>query len=200
MCRIISRPHPRWRASGDVSRARPAPRPRNPCGEPQYPGPSSKESAISSDTDRLVAFGAQLRSVHQRLRQALDLARRSVDGEFEAPPGQDLLVFCRGFCSALSGHHRSEDGGLFPQILAEHPELGPVIANLMTDHNMLEHLLGNFAAAIESGADEDELHRHLDGIGAVMETHFGYEERQLLTVLDALALEGTPNQLLGDLA
>jgi hypothetical protein len=33
-----------------------------------------------------------------------------------------------------------------------------------------------------------------------METHFGYEERQLLTVLDALAVDGTPTELLGDLA
>ncbi|WP_081913553.1 hemerythrin domain-containing protein [Glycomyces sp. NRRL B-16210] len=161
---------------------------------------ASEETDISSDTDRLVAFSAQLRAVHQRLRQALDLARRSVDGEFEDSPGQDLLVFCRGFCSALSGHHRSEDGGLFPQILAEHPELKPVVANLMSDHNMLEHLIGGFTAAIEAEADADALHDHLDGIGAVMETHFGYEERQLLTILDTLALQGTPQTLLGDLA
>ncbi|SDE21514.1 DNA-binding response regulator, NarL/FixJ family, contains REC and HTH domains [Glycomyces harbinensis] len=172
----------------------------DPQAPPKYPWACSKEYAISSDTDRLVAFGAQLRSVHQRLRQALDLARRSIDGEFEGPPGQDLLLFCRGFCSALSGHHRSEDGGLFPQIIAEHPELKPVISNLMTDHNMLEHLLGNLSAAIDAGEDPETLHSHLDGIGAVMETHFGYEERQLLSVLDTLALEGTPNDLLGDLA
>ncbi|MCD0445702.1 hemerythrin domain-containing protein [Glycomyces sp. A-F 0318] len=123
-----------------------------------------------------------------------------MDGEFEAPPGHDLLLFCRGFCSALSGHHRSEDAGLFPQITAEHPELKPVIANLMTDHNMLEHLIGNLSAAIDADEDAETLHRHLDGIGAIMETHFGYEERQLLTVLDALALEGAPRDLLGDLA
>ncbi|MEU6861547.1 hemerythrin domain-containing protein [Glycomyces sp. NPDC046736] len=136
--------------------------------------------------------------MHQRLRRALDLARRSVDGEFEGTA--DLLVFCRGFCSALSGHHRSEDGGLFPQITAEHPELAPVIAKLMTDHNMLEHLIGRLVAAMDEGADADTLHDHLDGIGAIMETHFGYEERQLLTVLDALALEGPATALLGDLA
>ncbi|MQM26705.1 hemerythrin domain-containing protein [Glycomyces sp. NEAU-7082] len=154
---------------------------------------------MSSETDRLVAFSTQLRSVHQRLRQALDLARRSIDGEFEEV-GQDLLVYCRGFCAALSGHHQSEDRGLFPEITAAHPELAPVVANLVRDHNMLEHLLGGFAAAIDAGADDETLHRHLDGIGAVMETHFGYEERQLLTVLDTLALEGDPRTLLGDLA
>ncbi|MCC3765636.1 hemerythrin domain-containing protein [Glycomyces sp. TRM65418] len=148
----------------------------------------------------MVAFSTQLRSVHQRLRQALDLARRSIDGEFADEAGQDLLLFCRGFCSALSGHHRSEDGGLFPQIVAEHPELEPVIANLMSDHNMLEHLIGGLSADMDADADPEDLHRHLDGIGAVMETHFGYEERRLLTVLDALALDGEPTDLLGDLA
>ncbi|WP_344491344.1 hemerythrin domain-containing protein [Glycomyces endophyticus] len=158
-----------------------------------------KESHISSETDRLVAFSTQLRTVHQRLRRALDLARRSIDGEFEEV-GADLLVYCRGFCAALSGHHQSEDRGLFPEITAAHPELAPVIANLVRDHNMLEHLLGGFAAAIDARADDDTLHRHLDGIGAVMETHFGYEERQLLAVLDTLALGGDPKALLGELA
>jgi hypothetical protein len=70
----------------------------------------------------------------------------------------------------------------------------------MTDHNMLEHLIGNLSAALDAGEDPETLHRHLDGIGAVMETHFGYEERRLLTVLDALALDGTAKDLLGDLA
>lgn len=145
----------------------------------------------------MVAFSTQLRSVHQSLRRALDLARRSVDGEFE---GQDLLLFCRGFCAALSDHHGSEDRALFPEITAAHPELAPVIANLVRDHNMLEHLIGDLTAAIDNAADPDTLHRHLDGIGAVMETHFGYEERQLLTVLDTLALDQDPKALLGDLA
>ncbi|THV21734.1 hemerythrin domain-containing protein [Glycomyces paridis] len=155
---------------------------------------------MSSETDRLVAFSSQLRAVHQQLRKALDLARRSIDGEFDDSPGHDLLLFCRGFCTALSGHHRSEDGGLFPQVVAAHPELQPVIAKLMTDHNMLEHLIGRLAAAMDENADPDDLHDHLDGIGAVMETHFRYEENQLLTVLDTLALEGAPTALLGDLA
>ncbi len=70
----------------------------------------------------------------------------------------------------------------------------------MSDHNMLDHLIGRLTAAMEADADEETLHSHLDGIGAVMETHFRYEEHQLLTVLDALALTGEPTALLGDLA
>ncbi|WP_460497739.1 hemerythrin domain-containing protein [Glycomyces tarimensis] len=148
----------------------------------------------------MVAFSSQLLEVHERLRRALNLARRSIDGEVDVPAGQDLLVFCHGFCSALSGHHRSEDVGLFPQIVAERPDLAPVIGKLMTDHDMLEHLIGEFAAAMASGEDAESLHRHLDGIGAIMESHFGYEERELLSVLDAVAPEGEARTLLGDLA
>lgn len=138
--------------------------------------------------------------MHERLRESMALARKSIDGEVEAPEGMDLLVFCRGFCSALSGHHSSEDAGLFPQILAERPDLKPVLDKLMQDHSMLEYLIGDLAAALDSGADPAELHRHLDGIGAIMESHFGYEERQLLQVLETISPTGTPTELLGPLA
>ncbi|WP_211234798.1 hemerythrin domain-containing protein [Glycomyces arizonensis] len=160
----------------------------------------TRGSTISSETDRLVAFSGQLRAVHRRLRRALELARQSIDGEVDLPAGLDLPVFCRGFCSALSDHHRSEDTGLFPELLAARPDLRPVVDNLMRDHNMLEHLLGEFSAALSSEAEPEALHRHLDGIGAIMESHFGYEEHQLISVLDAAALHGDPRTLLGDLA
>ncbi|MGH8881309.1 MAG: hypothetical protein ACRD0P_28835, partial [Stackebrandtia sp.] len=63
-------------------------------------------------TDRLTAWGDELRQVHRKLRSALTLARVSLDGGDEtAAPSGDLLLFCRGFCSALTGHHR----GIAPQ-------------------------------------------------------------------------------------
>lgn len=43
------------------------------------------------------------------------------------------------------------------------------------------------------------LARHLDGIGAIMESHFRFEERRLLTVLEALALDADPRDVLGPL-
>ncbi|THV33413.1 hemerythrin domain-containing protein [Glycomyces buryatensis] len=75
---------------------------------------------MSSESNRIVAFSTQLREVHHRLRAAMDLARSSIDGDIEVPEGQDLLVFYRGFCAAISGHHSSEDKGLFPH--AETPK------------------------------------------------------------------------------
>lgn len=157
---------------------------------------------MTEDTTRLVAWDAELRAVHARLRAALAGARAELErtraagpaddsaGQADAPTAtRDLLLFCHGFCLALDGHHRGEDRVLFPGIAERHPELGPVIAKLEQDHGMIAHLIGQLAAAVRSQAGPDELERHLDGIGAIMESHFRYEERQLLGVLADLHLD-----------
>lgn len=170
-------------------------------------------------SDRIVAWGAELRRVHVQLRRAMALAREAVEDAADgtaleggavseggtAPEGsataaRELLLFCHGFCLALSGHHRAEDGALFPQLVAAHPELAPVVAKLKQDHSMIEHLIGGLDAALTRGAPAEETLQHLDGIEAVMETHFRYEERQLVAVLDAspgLGSHGRGSQDLG---
>jgi hemerythrin-like domain-containing protein len=137
-----------------------------------------------------------MRTVHHRLREALRLVQDSLDLE-EAL--SDLLLYCRGFCAALDGHHRAEDSTLFPAIAAAHPELRPVLRKLEQDHSMIGYLLGGLRAAVERSAGPDELRRHLDGVSAIMESHFRYEERQLLTVLEALDLHADPQAALGPL-
>lgn len=54
-------------------------------------------------------------------------------------------------------------------------------------------------AAVSQSAAPIELDRHLEGIAAIMESHFRYEERQLLSVLDRLALDADPRDVLGPL-
>jgi hemerythrin-like domain-containing protein len=136
-----------------------------------------------------------MRAVHGRLREALILVRDSLDDQAMA----DLLLYCRGFCAALDGHHRGEDSTLFPAIAAAHPELRPVLRKLEQDHSMIGYLLGGLRAAVEASAGPDDLRRHLDGVSAIMESHFRYEERQLLTVLEALDLNADPSAALGPL-
>ena len=59
---------------------------------------------------RLIAWSRELRAVHERLRAALRVTRTAVqDGEPADPAGRDLLLFCHGFCTALTGHHEGED-------------------------------------------------------------------------------------------
>ena len=158
--------------------------------------------ATGSD-ERLIAWGDELRRVHQRLRSALELARDSVEDAEEAVDDdevRDFLLYCWGFCVALTGHHRSEDRSLFPEIVAAHPDLADVIRKLTQDHSMIEHLIGGLQKALDSGSPTEEKLRHLDGIEAVMETHFRYEESQLIAVLDATALDGAVRQRLGPIA
>ncbi len=80
---------------------------------------------------RLVAWHREMESAHARLRRALEVTRQALAAGVEVPAAeQDLLLYCHGFCTALDGHHRAEDDGLFPALLAQRPELVEVLASL----------------------------------------------------------------------
>ncbi len=64
---------------------------------------------------------------------------------------------------------------------------------------MIANLLDGLRNASASTSDADELEQHLDGIAAIMESHFRYEERQLLTVLETLQLDAAVAEVLGPL-
>lgn len=152
------------------------------------------------ETTRLIAWSTEIRRVHERLRAALDVTREAVAaGGTTESATRDLLLFCHGFCTALDGHHRGEDARLFPAIEAAHPDLAPVLRRLEQDHSMIGHLLAGLQAAVGRQAGPDELDRHLEGIAALMENHFRFEERQLLTLLDTLELDAAPRDVLGPL-
>jgi len=136
------------------------------------------------DQARLIAWSSELRAVHRRLREALRVTRTAT--------ADDLLLFCHGFCAALTGHHEGEDRVLFPALAAAHPELRDTLRKLTRDHAMIAQLVAGLREA-------DDLDRHLEGIAAIMESHFRYEERQLLAVLDTLALDADPHDALGPL-
>ncbi|MBO0981772.1 hemerythrin domain-containing protein [Microbacterium sp. SD291] len=152
------------------------------------------------DADRLIAWDRELRTAHTTLRAALEATRSALSAGDETPDSaRELTLFCIGFCSALDGHHRSEDRSLFPALRAEHPELGGVIDKLMQDHSMLSHLLSSLRHAVESGESADSIERHLDGVGAIMESHFRFEEREILEPLRTLTVDGTVQDVLGPL-
>jgi hemerythrin-like domain-containing protein len=129
-----------------------------------------------------------MRAVHRRLRDALGFAREAIeDGAETESLAKDLDLFCWGFCGALTGHHRSEDTVLFPLVLREAPELASTIGQLVQDHNMIAYLILDLEKALTAKSERDVLLRHLDGIEAVLETHFRFEEKQLIGRLDQLA-------------
>ncbi|HEY5882242.1 MAG TPA: hemerythrin domain-containing protein [Nakamurella sp.] len=150
---------------------------------------------------RIVAWSAQMRRVHQRLADALVIARESIASGDPAPPSFDPLTHCWAFCAGLDGHHNGEDTALFPRLVQQRPELAEVVDNLARDHRMIGHLLGGLRHSMSAGDPPAALLRHLDGIEAVMTTHFRYEEKRLLGVLDSLDLVGLPpDRIFGPLA
>ncbi|MGW5387349.1 hemerythrin domain-containing protein [Nocardia sp. NPDC003963] len=146
------------------------------------------------EISRLVAWSEEIRKVHERLRNAL---RAALDAGDRAETSRDLLSFCHGFCAALIGHHEGEDRELFPAIVAAHPELRETLRYLAQDHSMIAHLITELDAALRASATPADSARHLAGIEAIMENHFRYEERQLLSVLETLELDADPLRVLG---
>jgi len=149
---------------------------------------------------RLIAWSNELRGVHERLREALTIVQTALEsGEPAEIAGRDMLLFCHGFCTALTGHHEGEDRVLFPALADAYPELRETLQYLTQDHSMIAHLITSMEAAVNSSATPAELALHLEGLAAIMENHFRYEERRLLPALESLILDADPRSALGPL-
>jgi hypothetical protein len=132
--------------------------------------------------------------VHDGLRaelRALQLAAAS--GEPPEREGRPLLAHCAAFCSALTRHHTGEDARAFPALAARFPDLAPLIAKLEEDHQLIGMLVGR----IEAAAGTPRLAGELDGLAAIMESHFAFEERRILHALDELGTDVPATELFG---
>ncbi|MFD3524421.1 hemerythrin domain-containing protein [Streptomyces sp. NPDC058653] len=150
---------------------------------------------ISTGPDgRLAAFGNQLIDVHIWLREELARLRDDVDdhlaGGGERP--RELRAHCLAFCSALTRHHTAEDEGVFPALARHSPELAPVLEQLAHDHHMVTGMLGRLQDLVDgigpapSPAEARRVRGELDGLVALVESHFTYEEKKLVDALNAL--------------
>lgn len=148
---------------------------------------------------RLIAWSTEMRTAHDRLRAAHRVAQDEVAEGRTPTASRDLLLFCHGFCAALDGHHRGEDAVLFPAIAAQHPDLAEPLRKLEQDHAMIGYLIGALQVDVDAGAEPATLGRHLDGLGAIMESHFRFEERTLLGILDQLGLDAPVADVFGPL-
>ncbi|WP_020666085.1 hemerythrin domain-containing protein [Amycolatopsis nigrescens] len=145
-------------------------------------------------SSRLTAFGNQLIEVHIWLREQLEDLRDNVDAYFDGRglPPRDLRVHCLSFCTALTRHHTGEDRGAFPVIAEEFPELRQVITELKTDHNRIDWILGSLEKLLRDLPDDPDaataarVRAELEGLSAIMETHFTYEEKKLISVLNSM--------------
>ncbi|WP_334630456.1 hemerythrin domain-containing protein [Micromonospora sp. CPCC 205539] len=156
----------------------------------------------SSPAGRLAAVGNQMIEIHLWLTAELARLRASLDtaAPEDAHPSRDLRAHCLAFCAALGRHHTAEDGGAFRLLADQVPELRPVLANLITDHEVVAGILGRIEDLL-GGATPMPVARvrgELDGLAALLESHFRYEEKRLVTALNALTGQpGTVEDLLG---
>jgi hypothetical protein len=143
----------------------------------------------------VAALGEQLIGVHQAMRERLAALRRAAAaGTSGDGIPADLLSHCLGFCAVLRTHHSGEDTQLLPALRDAAPELAPVIDTLIEDHRLVAGILHRIAellapdagAPASTGAGPRALAGELDGLAAILESHFGYEERRIAGALDGL--------------
>ncbi|BFU45189.1 hemerythrin domain-containing protein [Krasilnikovia sp. MM14-A1004] len=137
--------------------------------------------------DRAVALSRQLAQAHQDLRRRIDDLRTHPGRP--RPDNDALPTHCLAFCAALTAHHHGEDTGMFAELLRERPDLAGTIAKLVEDHGMIASILSRVAELARRAAASDDggteaIRRELDGLAAIMESHFAYEERALGSALD----------------
>lgn len=164
------------------------------------------ETPAHDPQERLTAFGNELIDIHDTLRAEVARLRADVDaylaGRGERP--RELKAHCLSFCAALTRHHTGEDVGAFPALARAFPELRPTIAKLAEDHELirviqhgLERLLDGVADPPDA-AEAGRVRGELDGLAAILESHFSYEERTIVAALNELpAGAGTVDSLLG---
>ncbi|MEU9073966.1 hemerythrin domain-containing protein [Kitasatospora sp. NPDC048538] len=146
----------------------------------------------SRDGDRVVALSLQLSQAHHELRRQISEIRTRLGHRRSSD--DTLAAHCLAFCAALTSHHQGEDDAMFSQLLRERPDLATTVANLVEDHGMIASILSRVREladrAGESGGPALEaVRRELDGLAAIMESHFSYEERTISEALD----EGVPD-------
>ena len=125
--------------------------------------------------------------MHAALRERLRLLRSQLlDGD-PTTSGVDLGAHCLAFCAAVHTHHTGEDRDLLPALRRERPDLAPMIDKLVEDHWLVAGLLQRVEELVGQGAaDPAAVVGELDGLAAILDSHFAFEERKIAAALDGL--------------
>ena len=134
--------------------------------------------------DRLAAWGQQLIETHDRLRDELDRLLDGLDETSALTPA--LRTHCVAFCDAISRHHTGEDRTAFPALAAQYPDLRDTLDGLARDHHVVAGILHSIDAVLTTSDDIAQARSEIDGLAAILESHFRWEERAVVTALDGL--------------
>ena len=114
--------------------------------------------------------------IHLSFRRELALIRKEV--ATSGTLGAQLRVNCLTMCQGLHYHHTGESTGLFPGIVAQHPELSELIAALNAEHEQIAVLLKELEQLVSAPAPD--LLTKVDRLIALLTAHLDREEAELL--------------------
>lgn len=153
-----------------------------------------------AQADLLVQVHAHLRDELSRILEAVDqvaigaadpdAARSMINALTMRQNFWTLGSFCAAYCRMLSMHHGIEDEAMFPGLLAREPSLGPVIARLMADHELVAEILveldESLVDLVDGGKDVESVRARAQQLSDLLLPHLAYEEGQLLPVIERL--------------
>lgn len=128
--------------------------------------------------DAVRRMGDWIVEVHDWLRAEL---RKLRDGETHR-----LSTRCAGFCTALTRHHSGESATIFPMLATRFPALAPTLAKLSEEHVVVARLQEQIQRLVDEETDPARLRAEFDRLAAALDDHFAYEERTIVTALNAL--------------
>jgi deazaflavin-dependent oxidoreductase (nitroreductase family) len=154
------------------------------------------------DADRARGLGDFLVEGHDWLRSELVELRRQVDEIYEGRAdsvtidrrsddlAQQMRRRCLEFCGALEQHHTGENMGAFPMLAQRFPALAPELAKLGEEHAVVARLQGEIRRLVDGyvpgESDPGRLRDELERLASELEAHFAYEERTIVTALNAM--------------
>lgn len=128
--------------------------------------------------DAVRRMGDWLVEVHDWLRAELRDLREG--------GSKRLSTRCSGFCAALTRHHTGEGAAIFPMLAARFPALAPALEKLGEEHVVVARLQEEIQRLVDEETDPDRLRTELDRLASALDDHFAYEERTIVTALNAL--------------
>ncbi|MEO7746445.1 MAG: hemerythrin domain-containing protein [Actinomycetota bacterium] len=167
--------------------------------------PSAPEPAREVAFGGQAAVGAHLVQVHDhyraelaRVRQVLDQVRAGAASVGAARSELNAMTIrandwtlggiCQAQCVSLTQHHELESDGIFPHLRRAQPDLADVLDRLHGEHQAIHEVLREVDAAlvhlVTSDGDYGPIVAAVDLLTDTLQSHFAYEERELIAPLD----------------
>jgi hemerythrin-like domain-containing protein len=102
-----------------------------------------------------------------------------------------MRTHCLRFCEGLKKHHTGEDMGVFPELARQFPAMAPALRKLGEEHGEVARLQDEIqqlvATYVPGESEPTRLRAELEALASQLEAHFDYEEKTVVTALNATA-------------